>query len=77
MVTLLGRLRKGRPEEVGMVLFGSQSRGFSVGFRKRQETFTDHLNSGSARGTPLAEAFRGAATRGTAVPSDHRSHMDR
>ena len=50
---------------------------FSVGFRQRQETITDHLNSGSARSTPLAEAFCGAATRGTAVPSNHLSHMDR
>ena len=38
-----------------------------------QETFTDYLNSGSARSAPLDEGFRGAATRGTAVSSNHPS----
>ena len=32
MVSLLGRSRKSRPEAVGMVLFGSQSRRFCRGF---------------------------------------------
>ena len=65
MVTLLGRSRKSRPEAVGMILFGSQSRRFSVGFRQRQETFTDHLNSGCARSTPLA----GQRSRVTILPT--------
>ena len=49
----------------------------SVGFRQGQEATTDHLNSGSVRSTTLSEAFRDAATRGTAEQSDHPSHMDR
>ena len=54
------------PKQSCLVLLGSHSRGFSVGLRPRQETFTDHLNSGGACSSSLAEAFRGAATRGTA-----------
>ena len=53
MVALPGRARLGRPEEVSLVLVGSPSRRFSVGFRQRQETFTDHLDAGGARSTTL------------------------
>ena len=38
MVALPGRARQGRPEEISLVLVGSTSRRFSVGFRQRQET---------------------------------------
>ena len=57
MVASPGRARQGRPEEVSLVLVGSPSRRFSVGFSQRQETFTDHLDAGGARSTTLTEAF--------------------
>ena len=76
MVASLGRTRKRCPEKVVAVLVGSPSRGFSVGFRLRQETGTDHLDSGGARSATVVEALRGAPTRGTATTSDHPSHLD-
>ena len=77
MVALPGRARQGRPEEVSLVLVVSPSRRFSVGFRQRQETFTDHLDAGGARSTTLTEALCGAAARRTETTCNYPPHVDR
>ena len=71
MVALPGRARQG-----SLVLVGSPSRRFSVGFLSEAGTFTDHLDAGLAVLLSL-KLFAAPQPDGQKRRVNHPPHMDR